>query len=252
MKKIKYLDKLYLNIKRTNPLLHVKCRQGFTLIELVVAMAVFSVIMLVMMSLFGSVQKVWTTSIGRSSLYDNARLAMDLVSRDLQSAYYAKDITPFAVDKTADNGAIAFISATDIPQNDKRTSPYSEVKYKIDSGWLKRSVTSNKDDSGNANTNWDYSDPAKFSTAFNTSEPFHKVVPYLTSLSFATYKLDGSDCPNDQFPAIVKVQMSFLGKNSYAKWKALSDAGASNANEYKENHEHTFTKIIFLGNRGQE
>jgi prepilin-type N-terminal cleavage/methylation domain-containing protein len=63
-------------------------RQGFTLIELVVSMAVFSLMMLLMMQFFTDTQKLWSRSEDKANMYADARVAMDLMSSALQSVYY--------------------------------------------------------------------------------------------------------------------------------------------------------------------
>ena len=70
----------------------IKC---FTIIELITAMAVFSIIMLVMIKMLGAAQEAWLRSDERNQLYENANIAMELMTRQLQSAQY-------------DNGTYAF------------------------------------------------------------------------------------------------------------------------------------------------
>jgi type II secretory pathway pseudopilin PulG len=136
-------------MRRNNP---------FTLLELILAMGILSVIMVLMLSFFSAAQKVWMTSSANAEIYENARVAMDLMTRDLQSALYnnensTKGIYPFWHE--SDN-RINFISATNVGDaND--ISNIREVKYArsdgtitpddlrngtpLKAGWLVRSVT---------------------------------------------------------------------------------------------------------------
>ncbi len=222
------------------------CRP-FTLIELITAMAVFVVLMGVMMKFFQEAQQAWSLSSQRAMVYDNARVAMDLITRDLQAAYYKKDVTPFWHSTT---DVLGFISATPMPQVDS-TSPFHEVQYKLEDDWLKRSVT------GNQSGNFDYH--TNFDTAFSTREDFVEIVPYVTDLKFTCYNnkvvnptIPQADIDLTNFPFIVMVELTLLDKNSWEKWKAFL-AGSANdaANALKENQERTFTKMIFMGERGQ-
>lgn len=63
----------------------------FTLVEIIVAMSIFAVMMLLVMQIFGSMQNVWASSSTRNQTYQNARVIMDLITADLQSAYYELD-----------------------------------------------------------------------------------------------------------------------------------------------------------------
>lgn len=63
-------------------------RQKFTIVEILVAMAVFSILMLLIMQIFGSMQSVWTSTSNKTETYQNARVIMDMLATDFQSAYY--------------------------------------------------------------------------------------------------------------------------------------------------------------------
>ena len=63
-------------------------RHSFTLIELIVAMAVFSLMMMMMMQFFSDTQTLWSRSEEKNNMYADARIAMDLMSSALQSVYY--------------------------------------------------------------------------------------------------------------------------------------------------------------------
>jgi len=286
---------------------------SFTLIELIAAMAVFSVIMLVMMKFFGTAQKAWTSSNARSEVFENAKLAMDLISRDLQSAVYTEDIIPFWHSDLGSNPdttnetkeMISFISSTSVLPNDNCTSSQCEIQYKLaykitdggNAGWLMRSATGNKSDANGDNTKWNYSNnfavggsgSGKCFTRDGTSngdltenydgKGFSKIIPYVTNLEFMCFAYDpvtktnqaispdsesgdftlNSAGHNNAFPVMVKISLSLMDKNSWKKWIALGglpsdpaedDGGEdSDAEEFRKQHERTFTKLVFLQNR---
>ena len=114
-------------------------RKYFTLIELMAAMGVFAIIMLIMLSFFSSAQKAWTNCANRGQIYENARIAMDLISRDLQCAYYDKDKIPFwnkgytnyiLANAVYNQEALCFVSATNIAP-DGCNSKICEIKYQL-------------------------------------------------------------------------------------------------------------------------
>jgi len=65
-----------------------KTTHTFTLLELLVAMAVFSVMMTVLMQFFSSAQKVTSASEKRTTVFSDARVAMELMARDIKSAIH--------------------------------------------------------------------------------------------------------------------------------------------------------------------
>jgi len=135
----------------------------FTLLELILAMGILMVIMVIMLSFFSAAQKAWMTTSANSEIYENARVAMDLMTRDLQAALYndensGKGIYPFWHEYPS---RINFISSTTVGDSND-TSNIREVKYarsdgkttspkmtlddlgngaELKGGWLVRSVT---------------------------------------------------------------------------------------------------------------
>ncbi|MEI6422677.1 MAG: prepilin-type N-terminal cleavage/methylation domain-containing protein, partial [Lentisphaerota bacterium] len=98
-------------------------KKKFTLIELMAAMGVFAIIMLIMLTFFNSAQKAWTNCINRGQIYENARIAMDLIARDLQCVYYEKEKVPFwhkgytsyaVANAVYNQEALCFVSVTSI------------------------------------------------------------------------------------------------------------------------------------------
>ena len=266
----------------------------FTLIELVVSMSVLAVLMMIMMSFFSSAQQAWTSSSARSQVYDNARLAMDLMSRDLQSAVYEKDITPFwHRDRggTLANERLYFISATSILPNDDCTTSNAEVAYELGDGtyegWLRRSVTGNKLSGGSDNIIWNY--PAlvypnnfgvgntglannSFTADSTSTDSFQKVIPYVTNLYFRCFRKDGTEITPDaigskdtEFPSLVTINLTLMDRTSWQKWKALGGQpqniywdhptnkliDTDSQSVFRKLHERNFTKMVFLGERGQ-
>lgn len=65
----------------------------FTLVEVIVSMAVFSILMLGLMQFFSSAQGLWTTTSNQVSSYEEARTATNMIAIDLMSAYYEEGRT---------------------------------------------------------------------------------------------------------------------------------------------------------------
>ena len=63
----------------------------YTIVEVMVAMGIFLVMMTIMMQFFTSAQKVWNLASKKNMLYADARVAMNLMTRELQSILYDND-----------------------------------------------------------------------------------------------------------------------------------------------------------------
>ncbi len=139
-----------MSIRRKNNIRH------YTIVEVMMAMGIFLVMMTIMMQFFTSAQKVWNLASKKNMLYADARVAMNLMTRELQSMLYDNDnddtgIYPFwyqwttmNVDtgtatpelSTEDNygasylTAINLISTTDLKPVDEG-SDVCEIRYKF-------------------------------------------------------------------------------------------------------------------------
>ena len=264
---------------------------SFTLLELIVSMAVFTLLMYTLLLFFDSAQKAWVQTSHRGAIYENTRVAFDLIERDIVSVFYEQDRIPFwhkgVTDATWGNNRnemLCFVSNTNTPPNGNCISKLCEIKYQLhyptdfndaDIGWLMRSATGDHlvadidHPDGVANTKWNFYDNflvgmsgtgKTFTANTDSSDAFARVIPYVTNVIFTCYKLDGSEITPDTnsssssctgFPYAVRVDISMMSRNSYMKWIALSKGGAPNANTFRSENEITFTKTFLIGERGQ-
>jgi type II secretory pathway pseudopilin PulG len=63
----------------------------YTIVEVMVAMGIFLVMMTIMMQFFTSAQQVWNAASKRNITYADARVAMNIMTRELQSMLYDND-----------------------------------------------------------------------------------------------------------------------------------------------------------------
>lgn len=80
----------------------------YTIVEVMVAMGIFLVMMTIMMQFFTSAQKVWNAVSKRNIMYADARIAMNVMTREIQSMLYNNDndgtgIYPFWLEWTSVN-----------------------------------------------------------------------------------------------------------------------------------------------------
>lgn len=156
-----------------------------TMLELILAMAILSIVIVIVVGFFGTVSKSSEYAASKAELFENAQIAMDIITSDLQSIYFGNNGAPFFhslpnMPETLPeswenhpptswgvyrNELLAFVSATNFPANDKSQSKLFEIKYQLHfptslddplRGWLKRSVTGDKLDDGSDNSNWNW------------------------------------------------------------------------------------------------
>lgn len=91
-------------------------KNHFTLVELLVAMAVFSILLLISMQIFGSSRKLWLDAESKNRTYNDARNTMEFVSSRIQTMAYTENM-PFYIERDASYSKIYFPTA--MPMNRK-------------------------------------------------------------------------------------------------------------------------------------
>ena len=81
-------------------------KHRFTLLELAVAMSVFSILMLILMQIFGSTHTVWRSSSAKADVYESARTTLNLLSRSLENALYSTEGKHFYLSNDTNGNAV--------------------------------------------------------------------------------------------------------------------------------------------------
>jgi prepilin-type N-terminal cleavage/methylation domain-containing protein len=260
---------------------------NFTLLEMLVVIAIFSMISIVLTISFNAIHRATNISKSETELFQNANIAIDVMTRDLQCIYYENGIIPFYHKGTSNyttpndiynNDLICFVSSTPLKSTNANTN-VSEIKYQLyttndlsapNAGWLRRSVTGDmisptiKNPKWNFWSNQGYYDIADADSAFtatnSSSEDYEKLIPYVTDLNFTCYSRNDSIISGDEedsktFPFSVEIELKILDRVSWQKWTSLdndhSDDESIEAQTFRRKNERTFTKAIQVGNRGQ-
>lgn len=118
----------------------MKDKKGVTLIELIVAVSIFAVISVAVYSTFAMGLSIWRRTQKAQVMYQNIRLALDEMARDLQNAVvYFDSSQTTAINFEGEKDRISFYSLVDGYQT---TPPYPQLRkisYTLgDSGNLQR------------------------------------------------------------------------------------------------------------------
>ena len=268
----------------------------FTIIEITVAMLILAVLLTIIMQFVGSAQSGWSAASGKNTIFENARVAMGLINRQIQGIYYEDDMVPcyhkgadydnFALDISEYdefvNDSFSFISYLNEAPNEDCTTNACEVQYQLyynipvpgddiadTAGWLLLSVTGNNTNKWNFNNYksegrqiYDASDSDAVFTAYEDSrEVYYKLIPYVTEFSFVCYDASGTPISDQSStkPYSIEVNLSLMNKNAWNKWISIGGKGNAygsygdqdneSAKEFREKHQHTFNRTIYIGNR---
>ncbi len=99
------------------PRLHPSSRswsRGLTLLELLLSMALLSVVMIIIASAVGTMQNTWVRMREKSDQFRGTRMALDRMSRHLQQATLAPRLVPDLEDESATTNAPAFKRESDL------------------------------------------------------------------------------------------------------------------------------------------
>lgn len=262
-------------------------KKVFTLIELILAMVIFLLLLVVVLTFFNTAKNVWSFSDSRKQAFEDARVALDLITRDLQCIYYTDNIAPFWLKAKGSSGnwyddkSLNFVSLADIGDKSGSTSSLYEVKYQLwypengvqsdSDGWLMRSVTGSSSAKWNFNTytlSVGTSGTDKAFTANNDSnEPFNKFIPYVTRVEFNCFDrmgnlIAGTTSTPQALPYSIEIKLYILPKTDWQKWIAIGGKTTESINDteestnpaaasFRKKHELVFSKMILLSERGQ-
>src|SRR5262245_9621815 len=86
--------------------------RGFTLVELMITLTVLAAVMIVLMTVMYAAQRSKTTTANRVESTQGARIAVDMMARDLRSAGYGADTDP--IPGIAPQPPIAYIDSLQV------------------------------------------------------------------------------------------------------------------------------------------
>lgn len=219
-----------------------RMQRGFTLLEMLVAMAILAFLMLVLCRFFANVQLAWTTTMNTTELYENARVTLDVITRDMQSAIAKVDDMPGQdiLFHQPDKNSLWFITVGNSP-SPQAMSSLIEVGYRFTDNEYQRAYVDDANPAWNVFGNRDDADDQK---------GYERVVDGVIDLQFVCYDAAmGTYLPanTSSLPSMVGVVLTLMDSKSYKLWERLN---SSRRGLLEKKVCRTFRKTIFLGSRG--
>jgi len=222
----------------------------FTLMELLVSMAVLFILMMVAFKLLSSAEQVWRSTERLSDVYENGRIILEVLSRDLQSAVASAD---------TGKGAIRFHQAADDKLwfvrlgggNDGATSDYVEVAYKLDNNKFMRAF---RDD---INFSWNVygARTALGAGDYNViGERAVRMQITCYDANFHPWPVPSTAALESRLPAAVQINVLLLDEKTFTLWQQFPAANTPPAPNCKRTDlerkwGRNFTKMVYLGQR---
>lgn len=221
--------------------------RGFTMVEMLAAMAILSFIVLMLFQFTSSAQRIWRQSRSNAEIYERAKLFFDIVTRDLQSMA-ADDTAGAQINYCADTSVLpsgmkmALVTASGIGLGASDRCPLMEVGYAYNSTnkTVYRFMTRQSDGSA-----WNFYNTAATTWAASASWSSDTAVlaQGVSSFTITPYKMDNTPLTSDAddtmtVPSYVRVTISLFDPR-------FTGTGDTNLNRTARG----FSKTIFL-NRG--
>ncbi len=211
----------------------VAARRAFTLLELIMAMATFTILMFAAFSFFGSAQSTWRGADTSTRIYENARIAFSIISTDLQCAVANErpgEELPFMPSSATE---IRFVSA--IPGASSAASDLCGIAYMLDTA--KSILTRKRSDS--------FAPGSTTITAASASDP--AIASGVVAVSFVCIDAAGvALLPTtiNTLPAQVIVTITLVDE------KLVAAGPTSSSDAAKNKGKRTFSRTFYIGNRG--
>ena len=245
----------------------------FTLVEILVSMAVFSILLVLMMQFFSGARTLWTANEKRSVVYSDASVALDLMSTLLQSTYCTFDNagdnqTLFEIEKSSGKDKIYFVSNSrmDLSGGSIRYLSFQRTKQEdnLDDNILVLTVFNDldKDFPGyfyEFNVGDDNSPDAVRGKLKNklkvgswpgsgTPQNTKILLRNVTGLEFTPIKEDGSQGELTKTPFAIKIKLTLMESEARLReWSKITDSNLKN--DFQKEHEYTFERTVWLGKR---
>ncbi len=205
-------------------------KKPFTLVEVLIAMAVLSVFLLGLMQFYSSTESVLSSGVERTEMFERARIAMDMMANDLTCIYYSQtddDLTPFRYSENS-----YFEASTVRPEklNDKAKTNIVGVKYNWNTS--KQMLVYSSDTTG---------DTFDVSAASFGNET--ELVEGVTDFSVKAYYGEGKKV----LPALVVIRMELVDSQTLRRIKANPSA---KENILKNANKREFRRMVVI-DRGQ-
>ena len=257
-------------------------RSSFTLVELLVAMGVFSILMLVSVQIFSGAQKLWVSSEQKNSAFAAARTAMEFVAARIQANSYSEE-TPFLIydqqgsthykkiyfptsmamnrkdsaGNDRDDFALRFIGFEVNSAGVLEMRVYSDEKNKKFASLFPPYVANRRRSGGYKN----YSDACtQIKTRLDNAADYNKIevvenvtgfklIPYNISGSGKKEKISKSIAASDHKtpPYLLEIELSLI--DSSANYKRWTEADADGKHEIEREFGYTFRRAVLLGDR---
>jgi len=216
----------------------------FTLVETVLAIAVFSIMMIAVFRFFGASQRVWTSTVNMTEVYENSRVAFDVITRDLQCSMAETGPTPDQDIRFFQPSADELWFVKTIPSGTGASSNVVEVAYKLTDGEFTRAMRDDTD------ARWNVHGPR---ASMEGSVPFHTIVDGVLEMEFQCLGRDGQTIPvptpaqnGARLPAAITVRLSLIDKRSASR---LDHMPSTSRSEFVDNVARTVMKTVVLANR---
>ena len=256
-------------------------RHRFTLVEILVSMAVFSILLTLMMQFFSGARTLWTANEKRTVVYSDASVALDLMSTLLQSTYCTFDNaganqTLFEIDNTSpDNNKIYFNSNSRMNLSGgavrylsfQRTQQAGEnlgdnilvltVFNDLDPDFSRYFWEFNMEDGKNDLTSVRGNLKGKLNISSLPSSgtpPANAkiLLRNVTGLEFTPIHEDGNQADLTKTPFAIKIKLSLMESEAKLReWRDMPDnPDDPNAKkDFKAQNEYTFYRTVWLGKR---
>ncbi len=237
----------------------------FTLVELLVAMAVFVVMLALMLRFFSGTQQVWRGLRERNTVFADARTAMDLMTSLLENAVTSDKFIPLSVGKndTPVTDEIRFLTRTPRTLLDEAVPPPAdelECIYLVsfsrtdtdntDPEWdekegvlvLKVSATPQSGYAGNAISGEDF----RVEAFDGLSEPESSiaVIKQVSELSFRRLVECSYEEPEKNRPIAIEITLKvFDTLENYQIWRS-NVLSATEKEIFRGQHEYTFRRVV--------
>ncbi len=222
-----------------------KHRAGFTLIEIMVALVVLSLLIVLVGNIFQQVSDSWNVGTESSEANTAARAALTFVAQELSQAVvgpvkYAPGLLSSGKDLELDlkQGELRFVALTGEPVQGNTRPALRGTTFKFENNSLKYCRDTTSFDPYRGVPTWDGS-----ARTLITNVVDFQVYVYPNQASFASVP-DASGTFTNELPAAVDLYLEILSEGDMRRWRATGSR-----DDFLDKHVQNYSTRVYFFNR---
>ncbi len=227
----------------------MKKYKKFTLLEILISMAISLIIIIILTQFLGFTQKLWMNSKQKNILFQEANIAFAIMVDDFTTNYNYKDLELFETEENFYGEVVAIHFVSRKPFIEQETTDLNEISYRLKDNELQRReiYPSHSDFNIIADVIKPYQKGEVFEVLKiwnnNKDSDFNTVIPYVKVLTFSLE--DMNFVKTVSYPSYLRINITLMTQSIFEQEQKWLDIPGNDPKDSPfAKYERSFMKLI--------